>query len=191
MMKSVVNAIQDCGVEVQHIPGGCTGLCQPVDIGINKPYKSRIKQLWESWMIQEGLIDGTTSPPTRELISEWAAIAMKELPVQIIRNAWLHSEYTWFPASCAENDELRAMKMKTLTMKMMTTTKQKAKLKNLMMTKWKAKSKNQTMTMKRKAKSKNLMMMKRKAKSKFLTMMKWKAKSKNLMMMKQKVKSKI
>ena len=106
MMKSVVNAIQDCGVEVQHIPGGCTGLCQPVDVGINKPYKSRIKQLWESWMIQEGLIDGTTSPPTRELISKWAAIATKELPVQIVRNAWLHGEYTWFPASCAENDEI-------------------------------------------------------------------------------------
>ena len=30
MMNSVVKAIQDLGVEVKHIPGGCTSLCQPV-----------------------------------------------------------------------------------------------------------------------------------------------------------------
>ena len=40
MMNSVVNAIQNLGVEVKHIPGGCTSLCQPVDIGINKPFKA-------------------------------------------------------------------------------------------------------------------------------------------------------
>ncbi len=37
MMASVVEAVQDLGVEVEHIPGGCTGLCQPVDVGVNKP----------------------------------------------------------------------------------------------------------------------------------------------------------
>ena len=37
-MASVVNEIQELGVEVEHIPGGCMYLCQPVDIGINKPY---------------------------------------------------------------------------------------------------------------------------------------------------------
>ena len=40
MMNLVVNVIQDLGVEVEHIPGGCTSLCQPVDIGINKPFKA-------------------------------------------------------------------------------------------------------------------------------------------------------
>jgi hypothetical protein len=33
MMSSVVQMIQELGVEVQHIPGGCTSLCQPVDVG--------------------------------------------------------------------------------------------------------------------------------------------------------------
>ena len=42
MMANVVRACQDLGVQVEHIPGGCTYLCQPVDIGINKPFKSRI-----------------------------------------------------------------------------------------------------------------------------------------------------
>jgi len=39
IMNSVVQRIQDLGVEVQHIPGGCTALCQPVDVGVNKPLK--------------------------------------------------------------------------------------------------------------------------------------------------------
>ena len=38
MMNSVVNVIQDLGVEVEHIPGGCTSLCQPVDIDINRHF---------------------------------------------------------------------------------------------------------------------------------------------------------
>ena len=70
MMNSVVNAIQDLGVEVEHIPGGCTSLCQPIDIGINKPFKAFLHKTWEKWMIDEGIRYGTTSPPTRELIGE-------------------------------------------------------------------------------------------------------------------------
>ena len=46
MMASVVQKIQqELGVEVKHIPGGCTFLCQPVDVGFNKPFKDR---LWEA-----------------------------------------------------------------------------------------------------------------------------------------------
>ena len=39
---SVVNSIAELGVEVQFIHGGCTGLCQAVDVGVNKPFKNRI-----------------------------------------------------------------------------------------------------------------------------------------------------
>ena len=34
MMASVVMRINELGVEVQQIPGGCTDLCQPVDVGL-------------------------------------------------------------------------------------------------------------------------------------------------------------
>ena len=39
MMASMVNVIQDMGVQVEHIPSGCTGLCQPIDVGIGKPLR--------------------------------------------------------------------------------------------------------------------------------------------------------
>ncbi len=41
VMASVVKQIQKLGIEVIHIPGGCTGLYQPLDVGINKSFKFR------------------------------------------------------------------------------------------------------------------------------------------------------
>jgi hypothetical protein len=29
------------------VPAGCTYLCQPVDVGVNKPIKTRLNKMWE------------------------------------------------------------------------------------------------------------------------------------------------
>ena len=104
MMNLVVNAIQDLGVEVEHIPGDCTSLCQPVDIGINKPFKAFLHKAWEKWMIDEGIRSGTTSPPTRELIAKRASYAKDQIKEMQIRNSWSHEPYSWFPT--CDTDEM-------------------------------------------------------------------------------------
>ncbi len=76
MMASVVYKIQELGVEVKHIPGRCTSLSQPVDVGFNKPFKSRIRTMWIKWMIAEGVQEGTTSLPTRRNVAVWADEAL-------------------------------------------------------------------------------------------------------------------
>ena len=106
MMASVVDAIQELGVEVELIPGGCTCLCQPVDVGINKPFKKRICDLWQTWMMgdmSEGTTTVTVGAPTRELIRDWCIDAYKQMQSEttIIKNAWRHGEYTWFAGGCA------------------------------------------------------------------------------------------
>ena len=103
VMASVVNEIQDLGVEVEHIPGSCTYLCQPVDIGINKPYKKHMRQQWELWMISEGMVEGTTSPPSREQIVNWAKYANETMSEVNICNAWKHGQYSWFPNEVQED----------------------------------------------------------------------------------------
>ena len=99
MMASVVTKIQELGIEVKHIPGGCTSLCQPVDVGFNKPFKDRVRRQWVSWMIAEGVNHGTTSAPMRRDVATWVDRAMAEMKseVGIIRNAWLKTGYEWFP----------------------------------------------------------------------------------------------
>jgi hypothetical protein len=99
MMGLVVTRIQELGIEVKHIPGGCTSLCQPVDVGFNKPFKDRVRRQWMSWMIAEGVIHGTTSTPTRCDVTGWVDRAMMEMKneVGIYRNAWSKTGYEWFP----------------------------------------------------------------------------------------------
>ena len=42
LMSSVIDEINALVVQVEHIPGGYTGLCQPIDVGIGKPFKSQV-----------------------------------------------------------------------------------------------------------------------------------------------------
>ena len=41
----------------KHIPGGCTYLCQPVDVGVNRPIKNKMTENWEDWMFDAGGIE--------------------------------------------------------------------------------------------------------------------------------------
>jgi hypothetical protein len=106
MMASVVQMTQELGVEVQHIPGGCTSLCQPVDVGFNKPFKSRLQRQWINWMINEGVVHGTTSPPSRLDMAKWVHAAMLEMKGEggIMQNAWKRHGYEWFVNNAGEQD---------------------------------------------------------------------------------------
>jgi hypothetical protein len=106
MMALVVQMIQELGVEVQHIPGGCTSLCHPVDAGFNKPFKDWMRRQWLSWMFAEGINHGTTSPLTRLDMAKWVDAAMLEMKGegQIIRNAWKRHGYEWFVDDASEQD---------------------------------------------------------------------------------------
>jgi hypothetical protein len=103
MMAPVVQAIQEMGVEVIHIPGGCTCLCQPVDIGFNKPFKTEMRREWTTWMLFEGLSNGengATIAPSRLQISQWVSSVYTHMTTatsaDIIKNAWLKTGFEWF-----------------------------------------------------------------------------------------------
>jgi hypothetical protein len=97
MMGPVVQRIQSLGVEVQHIPGGCTYLCQPVDVGINRPIKRAMEEQWEEWMYNGGGIkDGEAMTPSRELVAEWVIGTYKKITKETGKNAWMKKGYEWF-----------------------------------------------------------------------------------------------
>ena len=99
MMASTVQMIQELGLNVKHIPGGCTPLCQPVNVGFNKPFKDCMRRQWIQWMLAKGIVHSTTSPPMRADIAHWVNNAMAEMKAEdrIIQNAWRrHGGYKWF-----------------------------------------------------------------------------------------------
>ena len=64
---------------------------------INKPYKKHLRMRWECWMMAQGLINGTTSPPMRKDIAQWGLYAKDEISVETVKNSQRHGEYSWFP----------------------------------------------------------------------------------------------
>jgi hypothetical protein len=85
------------GVKVIHIAGGCTGLLQPLDVGLNKPFKVRVRASWEEWIM--AMIDnhGVVEAPTRDNIAFWAASAHWDMDgTPMMRKAWRKTGYSWF-----------------------------------------------------------------------------------------------
>ena len=84
------------GIEVVHIPAGCMYLCQPIDIGINKPVKSCLHQKWEDWMMEgDGIVDGVAKEPSCKMMVEWVLQVYESIPEAIGRNAWKKQGYEW------------------------------------------------------------------------------------------------
>jgi hypothetical protein len=75
IMASVVNMIQDLGCKLVHIPGGCTGSVQPLDIGYNKPFKTLICTAWKEYMINDKSKNGSILSPSLEEVSHWISEA--------------------------------------------------------------------------------------------------------------------
>ena len=101
-MASVKSDIEVLGIEVQIIPGGCTGMCQPVDVGIGKPLKTRARHLWEEWMVLEvsSNPDGPCRHASRAQMSQWIHTSFNEIKLSnrmIAYNSWRHHQFTYFP----------------------------------------------------------------------------------------------
>ncbi|GFV45785.1 DNA polymerase theta [Trichonephila clavipes] len=48
--ENVKNALKSASAKIAVIPGGLTKKLQPLDIGINRSFKSKVRKLWEQWM---------------------------------------------------------------------------------------------------------------------------------------------
>ena len=90
--------IEQAGVQLQHIPGGCTGMCQPVDVGINKPFKCCMHGKWQEWLIHEGIQNENRTKSTgREEIAHWIIESIGRLDERKVKRAWRPSEMSYFP----------------------------------------------------------------------------------------------
>ena len=88
LMGHTDTKIQLLGIEVQHIPGACTYLCQPIDVGVNGPVKSTLEDKWEDWLDAKNLKDGNAmTTPSRELIATWVVEAYWMLDSETCKNA--------------------------------------------------------------------------------------------------------
>lgn len=88
--------LEELGVELRLIPGGCTWLVQPIDVGIGKPFKDRCRSFWWEWMIGPSERDAVVDRASREEQSNWVNQAWQAFPEDIIRNSWLKTGLSYF-----------------------------------------------------------------------------------------------
>ena len=94
-MEQVVKKIQGLGIEVRYIPGGCTGLVQPIDVGINKPYKASMTKVFTSWLLDQDP-NNPIRAAKREDVSAWILQALAGITDVTVKNAWRKSGYSYY-----------------------------------------------------------------------------------------------
>ena len=89
--STVINKLNSLSTEVVYIPSHCTSELQPLDVGINKPFKNQIRKQYKKWFRTNHNKDN----PTRELVMSWVDNAIKYINTNpsIIHNAWKQVGY--------------------------------------------------------------------------------------------------
>jgi hypothetical protein len=67
MTSEVRDCVSSIGAHLIFIPGGYTWKLQPMDIGLNKPFKDKVRDLYDDWAYE----NNHDAKPTREAVSSW------------------------------------------------------------------------------------------------------------------------
>lgn len=97
--REVRDALIDADAFVVYIPGGYTWKLQVMDVGINKPFKDKVRDFYETWLIQQ-----ENPKPTRDLVANWINDAFKNITQSTIHNTWRRIGIV-FPQSRASLEE--------------------------------------------------------------------------------------
>jgi hypothetical protein len=84
------------GLQGYKVPPGCTCVTQPIDVGIGKPFKDRVRRKWWDWMMEQGSEAATFQSASRELGCKWVAESWDEVTDQTVRNAWRRTDFSYF-----------------------------------------------------------------------------------------------
>ncbi len=92
LTAKVKEELKKRNIDTAVIPGGMTSLLQPLDVSVNKPVKSRLRQYWTDWMVdgpKHYNAGGKRKSPTREDVLQWIADAWGTISSDIITGGFL------------------------------------------------------------------------------------------------------
>jgi len=79
--------------EVAIIPGGMTSILQPLDVGVNRPFKAMLRGKWQEWMHSGKKTltpSGRIRAPDLQLMCQWISEAWRELDKACIIKTFKH-----------------------------------------------------------------------------------------------------
>ena len=77
-------------VDYTFIPPRTTGICQPLDVGINKPFKDKLKEKWNKWSFnQMGITkNGCWKSASVGQLLNWINESWQEITTMTILNSF-------------------------------------------------------------------------------------------------------
>jgi hypothetical protein len=71
------------------IPPRCTAQCQPLDVGVNKPFKDRLRKYWNDYIQKDQLTtSGNYKAVPIALLLSWIDLAYKDISATTIKNSF-------------------------------------------------------------------------------------------------------
>jgi DDE superfamily endonuclease len=84
MTSEVRDAVSSVGGHLILIPGGYTWKLQVMDIGLNKPFKNKIRDIYDDW----GYTHDYNAKPQREDVAYWIKYAWDNVTYQTMIRTW-------------------------------------------------------------------------------------------------------
>lgn len=104
----VLKKLRDNNILPALIPGGCTGLLQPLDVSINKPFKKWIREALDEVLDADADVPNSSSSKIsrrRIAITKAVGIAFDRLKQQsaMIQNSFIHTGIAIDPSGCDDS----------------------------------------------------------------------------------------
>jgi hypothetical protein len=84
--ERVLSFLRSSGIDVIFIPGGCTGICQVMDVVVNRPFKNAIRASLTSWRAEQIRAKATWAAPKRSDVIGWVMDAWDNLPLATLHH---------------------------------------------------------------------------------------------------------
>jgi hypothetical protein len=85
---SVQTILEQANIDAIFIPGGLTPILQPLDVGINKALKDKIRDAYGRWARNTFNLDVGLGKPHRRDVAQWVSYAWGEISEESIRNSF-------------------------------------------------------------------------------------------------------
>ena len=96
LTEGVTNTVNATNIDVTVIPGGLTGILQPLDVSINKSFKDGLLEHWMQWMAAEEYIltagENMRAPPLSTQ-AQWVKESWDDVKVPTIRISFKNAAF--------------------------------------------------------------------------------------------------